>query len=357
KELSYEIQRAISGVVRDNDLIMGQALYNFEHNFAKYCGASYAIGCGNGLDAITLALKALDVGSGDEVVVPANSFIATALAVEACGAKSIFVDCNPNTYSIDIEQIEAKITDKTKAIIPVHLYGIVADMDMILEIARRNKLYVIEDAAQAHGAEYKGKRVGSIGDITTFSFYPTKNMGGLGDGGCIVTNNEDIAKKVRVLSNYGSEKKYHHIVKGVNSRLDSIQAAVLDLKIAYIDKWNARRRDLADIYFSRLSQISEVNLPEITKGSKAIWHVFPIRLPSKDVRDRLVDHLNEYKIGTNIHYPIPIHCSGAYAEGNGIVSAPVSEDYAGRLISLPLDPYHSEDEINYVCEAIEKFKF
>lgn len=349
--LEYSLQVAFEETLKGNELIQGKAVRKFESDFADYCDATDAIGCANGLDALVLILRAMEIGVGDEVIVPANSFIATALAVENCGANSVFVDCDPVTYSIDVNQIEKAITDKTKAIIAVHLYGIPADMDAILEVASRYGLYVIEDAAQAHGAIYKGRKVGSLGHAAAFSFYPTKNLGALGDAGCVVTCDNVLASKVRLLGNYGSREKYKHEIKGVNSRLDTLQAAFLNVKLQYLDRWNAKRQELAQIYFERLSSLLGLVLPQYYEESTPVWHVFPVRVDSA-VRGNLLKYLNDAGIGTNIHYPISIHRSKAYSCN---VNMPFSEKYSEMIFSLPLDPFHTDQEIKIVCDALNTY--
>ena len=351
KDLKYKLQTAFDRELDANDFILGKAVKAFEEQFGTFCGVKHIIGCGNGLDALTLILKAFDVGEGDEVIVPANSFIATALAVEACGARSVFVDCDPKTYSIDLKQVKEKITSRTKAIIPVHLYGIPADMDPIMDLAKDHDLYVIEDAAQAHGALYKGKKIGSIGHAAAFSFYPTKNMGSLGDAGCVATDDDALAAKIRMLGSYGSKVKYHHDIKGTNTRLDSLQAAFLSVKLTYIEEWNQRRRHLSEIYFEELGAIEGLTLPKIYSETQPIWHVFPVRVQA-DKRDAFIAALGDSGIGTNVHYPIPIHQSRAYGLNQAI---PYAEKFAEELISLPLDPYHTEDEIRYVVGHVKKF--
>jgi len=350
-EFRFDLECIFTKELQSNDLILGDSVTHFEQNFAVFCGVKHAVGCGNGLDALSLILRAMNIGDGDEVIVPANSFIASALAVEYAGACSVFVDCDPSTYSIAIDQIEAAITSKTKAIIAVHLYGIPTDMTSICEIAKRHNLYVIEDAAQAHGAEYKGCKVGSLGDAAAFSFYPTKNMGAMGDAGCIVTNDDSIAEKARILGNYGARKKYYYEMAGFNSRLDSLQASILDLKLKHIERWNECRRTLARIYLNELCSIEEIVLPEWTQDSKPVWHVFPIRVYA-DVRDQFIDFLNKNGVGTNIHYPVSIHKSLAYDRSEHLK---YSEAFADTLVSLPLDAYHTEEEILYVVKIIKQF--
>lgn len=355
EDLKVEISNALEDVLDGNSFIGGERLNSFEKNFSNYIGSDYTIGCGNGLDAIVLTLKALNIGHGDEVLVPANSFIASALAVDLAGAKPVFVDCNLDRYSIDLDQIEKHITKDTKAILPVSLYGIPLEVERLNDIAVKHNLMIIEDAAQAHGASFfaRNSKQYPAWKASTFSFYPTKNLGALGDGGAIVTNDSVLAKTIRTLGNYGSKEKYNHIVKGYNSRLDEIQASVLDVKLKYLDKWNQKRRHLAEIYFRNLSHIEEIIIPNASFNKDSIWHVFPIRVGEHD-RDRLITFLKEKNIGTNIHYPIPIHKQEAY-KAHSSEQHPNAERLSKELISLPLDPYHKEDEIEYVCEMIKEF--
>ena len=348
--LKLDLQLGLDREIDNNQLILGNSVTQFEANFAQYCDAQHAISCGNGLDALTLALKAAGIGAGDEVIVPANSFIATALAVEAAGATSVFIDCDLQTYGMDVEALENVITEKTAAIIPVHLYGIPVDMEKIMAIAEKHHLFVLEDAAQAHGALYKGHKVGSLGHAAALSFYPTKNLGALGDGGIIVANDIAIADKARLLANYGSKQKYHYETKGVNSRLDSLQAAFLNTKLPYLDSWNQKRRELATIYFNELSQIAAITLPTIAKNIEPVWHVFPIMLKDHQTREKLLQALQQQNIGTNIHYPIPIHQSHAYGLN---ISMPNVENLSAKTLSLPMDPFLTSVEIQYVCQAIK----
>jgi dTDP-3-amino-3,4,6-trideoxy-alpha-D-glucose transaminase len=350
KHLKLELQDVFEQEIHRNAFIKGDAVECFEKEFAEYCGVDHVIGCGNGLDALTLALRAANIGAGDEVIVPANSFIATALAVESCGAKVVFVDCDSLSYGLDIDQVRNNINSKTKAIIPVHLYGIPADMDPIMEIAADHNLFVLEDAAQAHGALYNGKKVGSIGHAAAFSFYPTKNLGALGDGGCVATNDEVLAKKIRMLGNYGSQKKYIHEIKGVNSRLDSIQAAILSVKLRYLDSWNKRRRELANIYFNELSNIKDVHLPAISSRCLPVWHIFPLRLSSNELRTKFISELKKKGIETGIHYPVPMHKSIAYSSEEIF---PITEQHAETEVSLPMDPFLVEEEIIFVVNGVK----
>lgn len=353
-EIKSGLKKAFKKVLDKNVYIQGEECAAFEKEFADYCGAKYCIGVATGLDALYLILRALDIKAGDEVIVPSNTFIATALAVSYAGAKPIFVEPDINTYNIAPELIEEKITDKTKAIIAVHLQGRAADMDAINKIAKKHGLYVIEDAAQAHGAKYKGKKVGTFGIAAGFSFYPGKNLGALGDGGCVTTDNEEIAKKVRAIANYGSDYKYHHIYKGTNSRLDELQAALLRVKLPLLDKWNNERRKIAEKYFNGIKH-PHIILPPVTeKDYEHIYHVFVIRC---DERDALEKYLAEKGIGTVKHYPTPMHLQGAYADlGLKKGDLPVAEKISETVLSLPMYYGMTDKQINYVIDAVNSFK-
>ena len=347
EELRNETENAIIQVLNSGWFILGNEDKSFEANFAKYCEAKYAIGCANGLDALFLILKAYDIGPGDEVIVPSNTYIATWLAASYAGATPVPVEPNVETYNIDPNQIEAAIT---KAIIPVHLYGQPADMDPILTIAKKHKLKVIEDAAQAHGAKYKGRRVGSLGDAAGFSFYPGKNLGALGDGGAITTNDAKLAEKIHILRNYGSEKKYHNLYKGYNSRLDEIQAAILKVRLQKLDEWNERRKTLAATYLKNLPK--QFTLPYVPEWADPVWHLFVIQHPE---RDRLQAYLNEHQIGTVIHYPIPPHKQPAYSEMKHL-SFPLSEKIHQQVLSLPIGPHFTSSQQNRVIDVFNNFK-
>lgn len=352
-QIRYEVDRAIKRVCDSDWYIDGKENKIFNEHFSRYLGSGYSLGVGNGLDALIIALKSLNIGTDDEVIVPANSFIATALAVTYTGANVVLVDVDSTTYNIDPKKIQSVITDKTKAIIPVHLYGSPAEMDEILDIARKNNLYVIEDAAQAHGAIYKGKMVGTLGDIGCFSFYPGKNLGAFGDGGALVTSNEDIFKKAKALSNYGSLEKYHHIYQGQNSRLDEIQASILDVKLQYLDEWNQYRNDIAQKYLSRINN-PYIKLPSIPESTKPVWHIFAIFC---DYRDELQDFLATRGIQTNVHYPIPIHLQEAYKYLHAkIGDFPIAENLARTELSIPMYYGMSEKQINWVIDKINEFK-
>jgi dTDP-4-amino-4,6-dideoxygalactose transaminase len=347
-----EVNAAILGVVKSCAFILGPEVTSFEAEFAAFCEVEHAVGVDSGLSALELALMAYDIGPGDEVITAANTFIATALAISAAGATPVLVDIDPVTYNIDPLLIEAKITKRTKAIMPVHLYGQPADMDTILDIAGRHGLVVIEDAAQAHGARYKGRRAGSLGHAACFSFYPGKNLGAYGDGGAFVTNDAAIADKARYLRNYGQSQKYHHVVKGFNHRLDSIQAAVLRVKLKYLDDWNAARRRHAAMYTELLADVAGVVTPVEAEFAESIWHLFVIRVEN---RDALQAHLSEQGIQSGIHYPIPIHLQPAYADfGLPAGTFPITENYANQIISLPMFPELTPGQIEYVIDAVRE---
>mgnify|MGYP004625907461 CR=1 FL=1 len=352
-EIEEEMSEKFQEIYYRNCFIQGNELKAFEEEFAAYCGVKYCVGCGNGLDALFLILNAYGIGEGDEVIVPSNTFIATALAVSYTGATPILVDPRIEDYLINPQLIEEKITERTKAIIAVHLYGQIAAMDEINEIAKRYHLYVIEDAAQAHGAEYKGKKAGNLGDAAGFSFYPGKNLGALGDGGAITTNNEELAKKIRALGNYGSDYKYHHIYKGHNSRLDELQAAFLRIKLKNLDRWNQSRIEIAERYFSEIHN-SKIFLTEVGAQKKHIFHIFPIRTEN---RDYFEEHLIQNGINTNKHYPIPIHKQMAYNNDRVIkqMKLPIAEIISKTELSIPMYYGLKEEEIKYIIEIINQY--
>ena len=347
-ELRPELDAAYQRVVDSNHLILGAEVEQFEREFAAYCEAEHAIGVGNGLDALFLTLKAMDIGPGDEVIVPSNTYIATWLAVSYAGATPIPVEPDSATYNLDPALIEAAITPRTRAIMPVHLYGQPADMDPIMDIARRHHLKVIEDAAQAHGARYHGRRVGTLGDAAGFSFYPGKNLGALGDGGAIVTNDAELAKRLRMLRNYGSSVKYHNEVKGFNTRLDELQAAFLRAKLKGLDAGNERRRAVAARYLDSLAD-SGLGLPFVPEWAEPVWHLFVVR---SGERQALQAELGARAIGTVIHYPIPPHRQPAYAElGLPEGSLPISEAIHREVLSLPIWPQMRAEQIERVSAA------
>lgn len=353
KELSDDINRAFERVLNSSWYIGGKEDSSFEEAFARYCGTKYCVGVGNGLDALVLSMKALGIGNGDEVIVPSNTFIATALAVTYTGATPVFVEPDIAVYNIDPDKIEGKINERTKAIIPVHLYGQSCRMDSIMKIASEHNLKVIEDCAQAHGATFKGRKVGTFGDAGCFSFYPGKNLGALGDAGSVITNNEELAVKIRALGNYGSDYKYHHIYKGNNSRLDELQAAFLSAKLPVLDKTNAFRNMVAERYLNEIRN-ENVVLPVVSTDCYHVWHIFAIR---SVYRDKLEKHLNNTGIGTNKHYPIPIHLQDCYKNlGFKQGDYPVAEEISRTELSLPMYYGMTNDEIQYVIDVINGFK-
>lgn len=353
RELDQELRTAFSRVFESSWYIEGKEDEAFEKAFAKYCETEYCVGCGNGLDALMLSLRTLGVGAGDEVIVPSNTYIATALAVTYVGATPIFVEPDIRTFNIDPAKIEEKISEKTKAIMPVHLYGQPCDMDPILAIAKKYQLYIVEDCAQAHGALYKGRKIGSFGDAAGFSFYPGKNLGALGDAGATVTNNKQIAEKLRALGNYGSDYKYHHIYQGVNSRLDEMQAAFLSEKLPHLDKMNENRRYIAKRYLEGIRN-SEIILPYVLEGTEPVWHIFGIRCQR---RSELEKYLAEKGVGTNKHYPIPMHLQECYRDLRIPKGAlPIAEEISETQLSLPLYYGMKEEEIQYVIDCLNDFK-
>ncbi|MDE2402199.1 MAG: DegT/DnrJ/EryC1/StrS family aminotransferase [Burkholderiales bacterium] len=347
-----EIDQAIKEVLDSGWYILGPQVEAFEQEFALYCNVAHCVGVGNGLDAIQLLLQAYGIGPGDEVLVPSNTFIATWLAVSYVGATPVAVEPDSRTYNIDPERIRTAITPNTKCIIPVHLYGQPADMDPIMAIAKEFGLIVIEDNAQAQGALYKGRITGSLGHAAATSFYPGKNLGALGDGGGIVTNDAAIAEKVRVLRNYGSTKKYHHAVQGQNTRLDELQAAVLRVKLRHLQQSNRERQALADRYTAGLID-SGVSTPFVPAWAQAVWHLYVIE---SDRRDALQSHLLNQGIQTVIHYPIPPHRQKCYAATHGQQTHALAEQQAGRILSLPIFPGLRVDEQNKIIEAIKSFR-
>ena len=352
KMFEAEVNDAITGVLRKTDFILGRELALFESEFGSFCEAKHAVGVDSGLSALELILRAYGIESGDEVITPANTFIASALAISSVGATPKLVDADPNTYTIDVAALESAITRRTRAIMPVHLYGHPADMDSILEIAQKHGLPVIEDACQAHGARYRGKRVGSLGNAAAFSFYPAKNLGAYGDGGMVVTNDAKIAQYVEMARNYGQREKYYHAVRGYNHRLDTLHAAVLRIKLRRLDQRNAVRRDHARLY-QHLLQNTGVVLPVITPEVEPVWHLFVIRV---EQRDALRKSLADRGISAGIHYPIPIHLQEAYRDlGHKKGDFPVTEDCAERILSLPMYSELTEQMIEYVAEAVCEF--
>lgn len=351
-ELKEQLDTAYLSVMESGWYILGNEVEAFESEFARYCETKYCIGVANGLDALHLIIRAYGIGHGDEVIVPANTYIATWLAVTHAGATPVPIEPDEQTYNINPEKIEQAITPKTRAILAVHLYGQPADMDPINAIARKYGLKVIEDSAQAHGACYKGRRVGSLGDASGFSFYPGKNLGATGDGGAVTTNNPDLADRIRVLRNYGSRIKYHNELIGYNSRLDELQAALLRVKLAKLDEWNERRRIVAQTYLALLEPISSVMLPYVPDWADPVWHLFVIRHPKRSL---LQAELGKSGIGTMIHYPIPPHLQPAYHDlGHKTGDFPISEQMAQTLLSLPMGPSIILSQINRVVAGCHK---
>ena len=350
RQLQSEIESAVLSSLRSGRYIGGHDVEAFEHEFARYCEAGHCASVANGLDALRLSLHAMGVGPGDEVLVPSNTFIATWLAVSQCGAIPVPVEPIQATYNLDPQRIEAAITARTKAIVPVHLYGQPADLDPILDIAAKHDLWVLEDAAQAHGARYKGKRVGAHGDAVAWSFYPSKNLGALGDAGAVTTNDAWLDDRIRLLRNYGARTKYVNEVQGFNSRLDPVQAAALRVKLKYLDEWNARRAETAARYISELRNLP-ITLPHVPEWANPVWHLFVIR---HNERDLLAKRLQERGIDTLIHYPIPPHRQAAYQAANSLPhSLPASEAIHAEVLSLPMDPMMTSDHVDAVVDAME----
>lgn len=350
--IKNELQDKFNKILNNEWFIQGKECAEFEEQFAFFCGTKYCVGVGNGLDAIRIILQAYDIGEGDEVIVPANTFIATVLAVSYVGATPILVDADEKTYNINVSKIEEKITSRTKAIIVVHLYGRAVEMNPVLSIARKHKLKVIEDSAQAHGALYNGKRTGSLGDAAAFSFYPGKNLGALGDGGAVTTNDKQLADKVRAICTYGSFKKYDHQFKGCNSRLDELQAGFLAVKLPYLKEWNEERKNIAEQYNKRIHN-ELFTLPEITDRDQHVFHIYPILCKN---RERLISYLEERGISTNVHYPKPIPRQGAYEEMKvNMNEYPVTERICAEEISIPLYPGMTKEEIDYVIQVLNDY--
>jgi dTDP-4-amino-4,6-dideoxygalactose transaminase len=345
-----EIDTAVLKVLESTQFVLGNEVTALEQEFANYCGAEHGIAVNTGTSALHLALLAAGIGAGDEVITIPFTFVATVAAICYTGATPVFVDIDPISYTIDVTQIEKAITERTKAILPVHLYGQPADMEPIMEIARRHGLTVIEDAAQAHGAEYKGQRIGSIGDIGCFSFYPGKNLGAYGEGGMIVTNNPEYAHTMQMLRDWGQERKYHHVIKGYNYRMDGIQGAILRVKLRYLEKWTEARRTNAAQYDALLKDIS-LTIPTVMPYSRHVYHVYAVRSPQ---RDELQQKLNDQGIQTGIHYPIPVHLQPAYSDlGYKIGDFPHSELAAKEVFSLPMYAELTPPQINIVAESLQ----
>ena len=352
EELKAEMDEAYVRFMRSAWYILGREVESFEQEFADFCGAKHCVGVGNGLEALHLILRGYDIGTGDEVIVPSNTYIATWLAVSYAGAVPVAVDPDPKTFNIDPARIQAAVTPRTKAIMPVHLYGQPADMDPILNFAREHGLKVIEDNAQAQGARYKGRRTGSLGDAAGNSFYPGKNLGAFGDAGAVTTDDAELAARIRTLRNYGSKRKYYNEVKGYNSRLDELQAAFLRVKLKKLDEWNGRRRAVAARFTAALRDTPGLTLPFALEWAEAVWHLFVVRHAKRDL---LQQRLTAAGIGTLIHYPVPPHLSGAYADGKWSRGAfPIAEELADTMLSLPMGPHLADDQASLVIEEVNR---
>lgn len=349
--IKEEILGALNKVINSSMFILGDEVFLFEKEFAKYCQAKYAVGVDSGLSALELGMRALGIGAGDEVLTPANSFIASSSAISFTGATPVFVDCELNTYNIDIKDTEKKLTKKTKAIMPVHLYGQPVDMSEIKQFARAYKLYIIEDACQAHGAYYKNRRVGSFGDIAAFSFYPGKNLGAWGDAGCLVTNKRKIYETVSAMRNYGQRRKYYHEFLAWNRRMDTLQAAVLLIKLKHLDRWNKMRQDVAEGYRQELSNLP-IKLPGVAENRTHVYHQFVIRAKR---RNYLQKYLQSKRISTGIHYPIPIHLQKVYSHlGYKKGDFPVTEALSIEILSLPMYPELTETQVKFIANCIKE---
>ena len=346
-----EIDSRIAKILDKGWYLQGEENEIFSNNFAQFCGTKYALGVANGLDALNLIIKASGFGVGDEIIVPANTYIATILAISQNGCTHVLVEPDINTYNINPDLIEEKITPKTKAIMVVHLYGQAVQMQKIWDLAKKYNLKVFEDSAQAHGAIYQNKRVGNLSDASAFSFYPGKNLGCMGDGGAITTNDEELFKKIKAIANYGSDRKYHHIYKGVNSRLDEIQAAVLDIKLKHLDDDNQKRREISKYYRGNIKN-EKIILPETYDEKAHVWHVFTLRTKN---RDEFQEYLKNNGIQTIIHYPTPPHKQGAYKEWNNL-SYPITEEIHKTIISIPISPVMEENEIKKVVEVVNDYR-
>lgn len=345
-----EIDSRIKNILDKGWYLQGEENENFTKNFANFCGTKFALGVANGLDALNLIIKAYGFGNGDEIIVPANTYIATILAISENGCIPILVEPDIKTYNINPDSIEEKITSKTKAIMVVHLYGQAVQMEKIWKIAKKYNLKIIEDSAQAHGAIYQEKHTGNLGDASGFSFYPGKNLGCIGDGGAVTTNDEELFNKIKAIANYGSDRKYHHIYKGVNSRLDEIQAAVLDIKLKHLDSDNNKRRGVSKYYRENIKN-SKIILPETYDEKSHVWHIFAVRTQN---RDEFQKYLTEKGIQTIIHYPTPPHKQGAYKEWNNL-SFPITEEIHNTILSLPISPVMTDSEIEKVVEVVNEY--
>lgn len=353
RSIQDEIKAGINAVLEQTNFILGEPVAGFEKEFAKFCDSDYCIGVASGTDALHLALRALNIGEGDEVITAANTFVATVLAISYVGAKPVLVDIDPETYNIDLDKINEKITSRTKAIIPVHLYGRPVDMKRLIKIASNFNLKIIEDACQAHGATLNERKIGSYGIAGCFSFYPGKNLGAYGDGGAIITSDGKIYEKLKMMRNYGSPLKYHHDFIGYNSRLDTLQAAILSVKLKYLEGWNNKRFTNAKLYNEKLSETGDLALPNLNNTDSHVFHLYVVRTKK---RDELLKYLNENGIQAGIHYPIPIYSLAAYSHlGLSKKDFPVTEQYSKEIISLPMFPELTEEQIDTITGLIKKF--
>jgi len=361
KQIKSEIDEAIAEVLESTSFVLGKPVQEFESEFARMHNVKHCVGLSSGTDGNHITLWALGIGPGDEVIVPVNTFIATAWGATLCGAKPVFVDCHPESYNIDPEKVENAITARTKAIVAVHLYGQPADMDPLKEIAERHKIYLVEDAAQAHLSEYKGQKVGGLGVAASFSFYPGKNLGAYGEAGAVTTNDDELAEKFRMIRDHGSVKKYTHVLFGHNYRMESIQGAVLKVKLKYLEKWTEERRRVASKYKELLSDLEEIKLPTEMPYARHVYHLFVIQVDSRsdrrqETRDKLQKFLNENGIGTGLHYPIPLHLQPCFKDlGYKKGDFPVAEQLAESGLSLPIYPELTDEQIGYVVEKIHEF--
>jgi len=352
EEIKDEIDVGLKKVFKKGDFILGDEEKEFEVAFAHYCDVKYGIGVNSGTDALYLALAALNIGPDDEVILPTFTFIATALCISYTGAKPVFVDIEEDTYNIDAHRLKDAITKKTRAIMPVHIYGQSADMQEIRSIAKQHRLKVVEDAAQAHGALYQGKKAGALGDVACFSFYPTKSLGAFGDAGMIVTDDMEINQQALMLRDYGRKDRYEHVIKGFNSRLDTVQAVVLNAKLKRLDQWNKMRNKIAQYYGKLLNGVDAIKIPTIKKDRAHVFQTFAIRVKN---RDKMLEGLQKEGIGALIHYPIPLHLQQAYKElKHKKGDFPISEKVAGEILSLPMYPHMKKEQVEFVCTTLKK---
>jgi len=353
RSIESEIKAQIEKVCEQTDFILGGAVAEFEKAFAQFCGSEYCLGVASGTDALHLALKVLNIGPGDEVITAANTFVATVLAVSYTGAKPVLADVNAENYNIDLDKIEDKINPRTKAIIPVHLYGRMVDMEKLISLADKYNLKIVEDACQAHGAQYRGKKAGAFGALGCFSFYPGKNLGAYGDGGAVTTSDKELYEKIKMLRNYGSPKKYHHDIVGYNSRLDTIQAAILNVKLKYLEEWNRKRLSNAKLYNQKLSGIGDLILPQIDGDNSSVFHLYVVRTKK---RDELLKYLKANGVQCGVHYPVPIYSLKAYLSLSLTEKDfPVTERLSKEILSLPMYPELTQEQIDFVVDKINKF--